>query len=355
MKNILWMAAGMAIVGMLTAFNGFFRVQQVEAVPGAEIKEWSTLFTNAAKLADEKAFDRFITEFKTRIAKEEKTVQEQIISILSPIGADEDRPELLLTYFKNACRAVQDAEVEGIGSISEGFQAGVLNAVAELYMWKMVVCKLKKATGGERVILLDDQKRWMAWRKEHSQLIYEAAGGGSGQTWFENLALSELGYDRLNELFCFENSCTEVYRDLKFASVKCKGKSIPLKHGRLYFEQEGKKVVGRIINPAFCRRVVLGGDIYKFAVLEPDYIIDEGHNCDGFSWVCVWRNGKNTANYRLPIEKKVRHRPLFSEERKIESGIKLLSVSNTVVSIIPSITGTPVAIDIKAANRECID
>jgi hypothetical protein len=372
MKNILWMAAGMAIAGMLMVVNGLLRgeikqgkvIVTEEVAPAGKDMEWPSCFTNVTKLAGWKAFDRFITEFKTELDKKEKSVKDDILSIVCPDTTEEADPEWLMIYYRDSQNAVRNAKGIGNGSsMYENVREAILNDVAELYQWKMFLFGLKRAKGGERIILLDDQKKWMAWRKEHTQLICEAAGEGTGRTGFENSALHELEEDRLYELYYFDEDCPDIYcnmkfsiyRDLKFASVRFKGKDVPLNHGRLYFEKDGKKVVGRIINPAFCQRVVSEGNIYKFAVLEPDYILDVGPNSGTYSWACIWKNGKNTANYRLPIEKKVRHLTLFSEEREKESGIQAISVSNTVVSIIPSITGTPVAIDIKAANSECID
>lgn len=370
-RNILWMAAGMAIAGMLMVVNGLLRGEKKqekvivteEAAPAGKDTDWPSCFTNAPNLAGEKEFAQFAAQFKTELDKKEKEVQDDLLSIVCPAKTEEDESEWLMIYYCDSQNAVRNAEGIGNGStMFENLRESILNNVAELYQWKMFLFDLKRAKGGERIILLDDQKKWMAWRKEHTQLICEAAGG-TGRTGFENSALHELEEDRLYELYHFDEDCPDIYcnmkfsiyRDLKFVTVRCKGRDVPLNHGRLYYEKDGKKVVGRIINPAFCQRVVSEGNIYKFAVLEPDYILDVGPNCDTYSWACIWKNGRNTANYRLPIEKKMGHLTLFSEEREKESGIQAINVSNTVITITPSKDEKPFAIDIKAENSTYLD
>lgn len=369
-QKILWTSTGMALISVLVvAIESFAdknkqesKVQKVEAVPGEKDTDWPSLFTNATNLASKKEFAQFTAQFKSNLARDEKTVQEDIISLLTPSDTEDNNPELPLMYFKNAYRALQNMDLWEMNQPEiawklEFIQSKTLTNIADLYMWKMFFYRLKHAAGGERAIVLDDQKKWMAWRKEHSQLIFDSVDKSRHNdfSWLLSIARSELGNDRLNELLCFGDSCTEIYRDLKFASVRCKGKSVKLRHGRLYFEKDDKKMIGRIMNPAFCRRMVSGKDIYKFAILEPDYIVSKGYNSDGFCWACVWKNGCNTANYKLPIEKEVMHLPLFSEERKITSGIQAINVTNTVITIIPSKDGRPIVIDARAVNNTCLD
>lgn len=325
-------------------------------VPPEEfVSEWSNLFAGATNLVSEKGSDRFAAILKERLDKKNKELSEGISSFLFPDQDADITPEQLMQNYLDQRNAVQS--IAAPITMVESWKEGTLSEIAEVVQWKMFFLRFKTATGGQRVMLAEDQKRWLEWRKAQMPLIVAAGGAafGANQTWFENLAINEIEIDRLNEWFAYDEIYAEIYRDLKYASVRYKGRDVPMKQGRLYVAKDGKTRVGRIINPVFCKRVIVGRDIYKFAILEPDYIVDVGSHDDTFSRACIWKNGKNSANYRLPIDKKVVHLALFSEERRKKSGIKSISVSNSVITIVSSKGGKPVVIDLLKANSESID
>jgi len=319
---------------------------------------WISLFKDATNLLDDTSYGLFTNKLKGVIERENKDVQGSILSILAPDDIEELEQKHLMTRYLNCRNAIQNAEaIYGIEAESSG-QESTKAEIAELFQWKMFWHLLQQTSGGARTALLEDQRKWLAWTEEHASVIIAASGsdeGATGADWFQSTTLGEIQEDRLNELFSFDMSYTEIYRDLKFASVNYKGKAVQLRHGRLYSQIDGKKDVGRIINPVFCRSVVIDGNIYKFAILEPDYILDHGPNCTPFSWACVWRNGKNTANYQLPVAKEVRHLPLFSTEREQKSGIKEISTHKSLITIISAKEGKPVIIDLHVANSNSID
>jgi hypothetical protein len=318
-------------------------------LPSAEyVSEWSSLFAGATNRVSEGS-GYFAKLLMKQLAKKDAELRENTISFFFPDQEEDVDPDQLMRYSLNLRKAVKSTEVDI--AMAETLKERLLCDISEWTQWKLFCSRFKNAKGGQRIMLVEDQRRWLVWRQEHLDLVTRAAGEGTGQSWFANIALNEIEEDRLNELCLFEEDYAEIYRDLKYASVRYKGRDVPLKQGRLYVEKDGETRVGRIINPVFCKRVVVGRDIYKFAIFEPDYIVDVGPNCDRFSWVCVWKNGKNSANYRLPISKDVRHLTLFSEEREKQSGIESISVKDALVTIMPSKSKPPIIIDVTVTNQ----
>jgi hypothetical protein len=360
MKHMNTNKIGLITVALLLLLGVglWWKFETTEVQQDKPQEAWTSIFKGATNLLDDTSYGQFTNKIKGVIERQNKDVQGSILSILAPDDIEELEQKHLMTRYINCWTAILNAEaIYGSGmedKATEFTKAGI----SELFQWKMFWHRLQQVRGGERALLLDDQRKWLEWTEEHTSLIIAASAedeGASGAVSFQNIALGELQEDRLNELYSYDMPYAEIYRDVKFASVNYKGEVTQLRHGRLHSLIDGKKDVGRIINPVFCQKVVLNGNIYKVAVLEPDYISDHGPNCSQFSWACVWKNGKNTANYKLPIDKNVRHLPLFSTARAKESGIKEIIVNHSVITIVPTKAVNSFVIDLVKENRESID
>jgi len=189
--------------------------------------------------------------------------------------------------------------------------AGEMVTVAEERMATALEYKLSTLSKPERIKLLLEQT---AWQRLMDRRNAEPMGDGSIAPMMKNQRAEARLKNRFLELTVAEE-IRQAFIAMRDAPVRIQNRTILLNHGELDFSipadrwEEGmpkSETVGQLQIP-FCRIVRNGKDAFWIGVIIPtNYGVVSSFGEGTESYLCIWRNGENTANSLIGKKVKIR-------------------------------------------------
>lgn len=182
-----------------------------------------------------------------------------------------------------------------------------MGAIATLAEKRMLVAlddKLSRLPQTERLALLRNQQEWQRWAERRNQ---ESMGDGSIAPMLRHGREESRLKNRFIELTVSEDT-RQAFIAMQNAPIRFHDKLISLWHGEMDIKipmdkwHEGMpktETIGQLQIP-FCRVIHDGKDTFEIGVLEAtNYGVMSSFGEGTESNLCVWKNGKNFANFLI--------------------------------------------------------
>lgn len=182
--------------------------------------------------------------------------------------------------------------------------AGEMATIAEEQVATALEYKLSMLSKQERIQLLMEQAEWQQLMDCRNA---KSMGDGSIAPMMQNLREESRLKNRFFELTVSED-VHQAFQVMKNAPVRFNGKMVRLVHGELDInipeeKREGGipkfETIGQLLIP-FCRKTAIGKDTFWIGIVIPtNFGVMSSFGEGTESNLCVWKNGKNFANFLI--------------------------------------------------------
>lgn len=228
-----------------------------------------------------------------------------------------------LPQWNSVERQTTETELENATTQLEMNSAmGAIATLAEKHMFVAFDYKLSVLSKSERIKLLIDQAEWQRLMDRRNS---ESMGDGSIAPMMQRGREEKRLKNRFTELTVPEEE-RQAFIAMKNFPIRFQGKVISLKHGELDFTISDEKweddrpkfeTIAQL-NIPYCREIKAEKDTFWLGIIEPtNFGVVSSFGEGTESNLCVWKNGKNSANFLIGKKITVRDISVFDGTVKV--------------------------------------